>query len=74
MLAEVRQHGTTVYDGEAALALRAIETGARETRTRTDGGTTAYLSLMGRLLQVNKAGQADADREAASPVRSIVLP
>jgi len=74
MLGEVRQHGTTVYDSEAAIALRAIEAGAREIRTRTDGGTTAYLSLMGRLLQVNKAAQAPADREATSPLRSIVLP
>ena len=74
MLEEVRQHGTTVYDGEAALALRAIEAGARETRQRSGGGTTAYLSLMGRLLQVNKAGQAAAEGQPASPARSIVLP
>ena len=73
MLEEVRQHGTTVYDGEAALALRAIEAGARETRTRADGGPTAYLSLMSRLLQVNKAAQADRT-DAARPASSIVLP
>ena len=55
MLEEVRSTGATVYDGEAAIALRAIEAGARETRSRADGGPTAYLALMGRLLQVNKA-------------------
>src|SRR5688572_3913875 len=33
MLDEVRQHGSTIYDREAAIALRAIEAGARETRT-----------------------------------------
>ena len=75
MLEEVRQHGTTVYDGEAALALRAIEAGARDTRTRTEGGTTAYLSLMNRLLQANIAAQPAARRpEAAGPAGSIVLP
>lgn len=72
MLEDVRQHGTTVYDGEAALAVRAIEAGARETRTRTDGSPTAYLSLMNRLLQVNKAA-ATAETPAA-PASSIVLP
>ena len=74
MLEEVRQHGTIVYDGEAALALRAIEAGARETRGRSGGGATAYLSLMGRLLQVNRAGQTAAEGQPASPARSIVLP
>ena len=73
MLEEVRQHGTTVYDGEAALALRAIEAGARETRSRADGGPTAYLSLMSRLLQVNKAAQAGRS-DAGRPASSIVLP
>ena len=32
MLAEMRQQGATVYDGEAAIVLRAIEQGARESR------------------------------------------
>jgi hypothetical protein len=73
MLEEVRQHGTIVHDGEAALALRAIEAGAREARTRADGSPTAYLSLMSRLLQVNKAARADRT-DAGKPARSIVLP
>ena len=55
LLAQVREHGATVYDREAAIALRAIERGARElTRPAED---TAYLTLMERLLQVNKAGE-----------------
>ena len=75
MLEEVRQHGTKVYDGEAALALRAIEAGARDTRTRAQGETTAYLSLMSRLLQANIAAQPATQRpEAAGPAGSIVLP
>jgi hypothetical protein len=75
MLDEVRQHGSTVYDREAAIALRAIEAGARETRTRAEGGTTAYLTLMGRLLQVNRAAQGAADGDGpTAPVSSIVLP
>jgi hypothetical protein len=72
MLEEVRAHETKVYDAEAALALRAIETGARETRARTDGSPMAYLALMGRLLQVNKAAgptqKADAPAIPASPI------
>jgi hypothetical protein len=75
LLEEVRSHGTTVYDGEAALALRAMEAGARETRARTDGGSTAYLSLMGRLLQVNRAAAGPGSgASATSAASSIVLP
>ena len=75
LLEDVRSHGTTVYDGEAALALRAMEAGARETGARTDGGPTAYLSLMGRLLQVNRAAAGLAAPGAgAGAASSIVLP
>jgi hypothetical protein len=75
LLEDVRQRGTTVYDGEAAIALRAIEAGARETGTRTDGSPTAYLSLMGRLLQVHRAARpGDTPAAATGPASSIVLP
>ncbi len=55
LLAQVREHGATVYDREAAIALRAIERGARELTRPAEG--TAYLTLMERLLPVNKAGE-----------------
>ena len=74
LLAEVRQHGATVYDREAAIALRAIERGAREL-TRP-GEPTAYMSLMGRLLQVNKAAEASQGSEvpAGAKAGSIIIP
>jgi hypothetical protein len=75
LLVEVRQQGATVYDREAAIALRAIERGAR-TLTRP-GETTAYLALMGRLLQVNKAAEgAEGHGAAAGQPRagSIIIP
>jgi hypothetical protein len=50
LLAEVREQGTSVYDHEAAVALRAVEEGARETRKNL-GGDSPYLEIMGRLLQ-----------------------
>lgn len=75
LLEDVRSHGTTVYDGEAALALRAMEAGARDTRVRADGSPTAYLSLMGRLLQVNRtAAGARSAGMGTGPTSSIVLP
>jgi len=55
MLAEMRQQGVKVYDREAAIVLRAIEKGARETR-KVEPGDTSYLTLMARLLQRNRAG------------------
>ncbi len=54
-LAEMREKGVKVHDREASIVLRAIEKGARETR-KIEAGDTAYLTLMARLLQRNRAG------------------
>jgi hypothetical protein len=78
LLVQVREHGATVYDREAAIALRAIERGAR-TLTRPEE-QTAYLALMGRLLQVNKAAAPDAEQpkggqgSAGGRGGSIIIP
>jgi hypothetical protein len=75
LLEEVRQHGTKIYDSEAAVALRAIEKGAREMRTATEGGVTAYLTIMYRLLQINRAAQPTAGGQGPQrPASSIILP
>jgi hypothetical protein len=68
MLAEMRQHGAKVYDREAAIVLRAIERGARDTR-KIEAGDTAYLVLMARLLQRNRATP-----RAAPPASSLIIP
>jgi len=74
LLAQAREHGATVYDREAAIALRAIERGARSL-TRP-GEAATYLALMGRLLQVNKAAEQGPGAETARGVRpgSIIIP
>jgi hypothetical protein len=69
MLAEMRQQGATVYDREAAIVLRAIEKGARETRTM-EPGDTSYLTLMARLLQRNRTSAAQPPAEP----RSLIIP
>jgi hypothetical protein len=51
LLADMRQRGARVSDREAAVALRAIEKGAREVRNAVEGGDTAYLTLMARIGQ-----------------------
>jgi hypothetical protein len=68
MLADMRQQGATVYDGETAIALRAIEKGAREIGKVEPGGAS-YLKLMARLLERNRATAAPA----AEP-RSLIIP
>jgi hypothetical protein len=73
VLADVRERGTTVYDGEAALALRAIERGAVEVRATAGGGDTAYLDLTRRLLQWT-ATASRPDRERPQPGGLIVVP
>ena len=65
VLTDVRQQGVTVYDGEAAIALRAIEAGAREA-VKAGGPDTAYLDLMRRLLQVNPASPRDSESSGTS--------
>ena len=70
MLAEVRARGTKIYDGEVAIALRAIERGARDTQKQAVG-ETAYISLIGRLLHVRSR---PATEEAAKPASSLILP
>jgi hypothetical protein len=70
LLATVRQDGATVYDGEAAITLRAIEHGARTVRGHA-GEPDGYLSLMGRVLQVNRAAETQGQGTSQS---SIILP
>jgi hypothetical protein len=69
MLEEIRKQGARVFDHEAAVTLRAIETGARET-AKLEAGDTVYLVLMRRLLDV----QADATNASETPQSSLILP
>jgi hypothetical protein len=69
MLAEMQQQGATVYDREAAITLRAIEKGARETR-KVEPGDASYLTLMARLLLRNRAGSQPPPEEP----RSLIIP
>jgi hypothetical protein len=74
MLEEMRTQGARVFDHETAVVLRAIEQGARETRKHSGGASDAYLTLMGRLLQVNRINRS-GDAAAGEPAApSIVLP
>jgi len=52
MLARIREQGATVYDGETAIVLRAIERGAREVKVSGESDTV-YMELIARLLQAN---------------------
>lgn len=64
LLADMRQRGAKVYDREAAVALRAMETAARDVRRAADGGDTAYLTLMARL---HPQAPAEAPRRPEGP-------
>ena len=70
LLAEMREAGASVYDGEAAIVLRAVEQGAR-----ASGGETTYLELMGRILQTNRAARSAGPPSAARPAtQSLIIP
>ena len=76
LLDELREQRVKVYDGEAAIVLRAIEQGGREAR-RAGGGDTAYLTLMSRLLQRNATDRppSEAPTGPAPAERSpLILP
>jgi|RhiMetdeSRZDD1v2_1073273.scaffolds.fasta_scaffold79858_2 hypothetical protein len=68
MLAEMRQQGATVYDREAAIVLRAVERGARETR-KAEPGDAPYLTLMARLLHRNRSTPPPAGEQP-----SLIIP
>jgi hypothetical protein len=70
MLSDMRTRGATVYDGEVAIALRSIEAGARAA-AKAGGPDTAYLALVGRLLQVGAAGEPQGPAKAGS---SLIVP
>ena len=56
LMEQVREQGATLFDREAAITLRAIEQGAATVGRDQDqdGGDTAYIDLMARLLQVRR--------------------
>jgi hypothetical protein len=67
---EIRERGTKIYDGELAITLRAIERGARDIHNQAVEDT-AYISLVGRLLQ---AGGQPTGEETPNPASSLILP
>ena len=60
----------SALEREMAAVLRRIEQGARNTRTQLEGGETAYLGLIRRLMQQSAA--AGPRDEPRSP--SLILP
>lgn len=69
LLAQVREQGAAIFDREAAITLRAIETGARTVGGQSGGTDSAYIELMARLLQVKKA-----PADSPQPASPIILP
>ena len=69
MLGDMEKQGARIYDREAAIVLRAIEKGARETRN-IEPGEAAYLALMARLLRRNRTGA----QQPAEPTNSLIIP
>lgn len=74
LLAQMKEQGAVVYDHEVAIVLRAIEQGSRQTRNVSEGGDTAYLSLMGRLLQLNHAAREQTSPDSGTGPSPLILP
>lgn len=70
LLTQIRAQGGTVYDREAAIALRAIEQGGKEVAAPGEGDRV-YLDLVGRLLQETATPEPNT---APSPSGSLILP
>ena len=70
-LSRMREQGATVYDGETAIVLRAIERGATEIRP-PEGGDTAYADLILRLLQIGPASPSPS--EPAPDAGGLIMP
>lgn len=72
LLEHAEQQGQKVHKAEVAIVLRALEKGARAARTMTDGGDTAYLGLMRRLLR-QQDGQ-EPEQASERPGSSLIIP
>ncbi len=74
LMEQVREQGATLFDREAAITLRAIERGAATVGRDQDqdAGDTAYIDLMARLLQVNRA-KADTPARGSPIIRARSL-
>lgn len=70
-LARLREQGATVYDGETAIVLRAIERGATDIQP-PEGGDAAYGELMRRLLQT--AAAAPSPDDPAPESGTLIVP
>jgi len=73
LLGQIREQGGTVSDAEGAIALRAIEQGARDAKKTGDGTDASYAALIARLLQVRRA-QGQAPKEPAKTASPLILP
>jgi hypothetical protein len=71
LLTQMREQGARIFDGEAAVVLRAIEQGARTLKGPGEGDT-AYLELMARLLA--GAGTPEPARPEPAAGGSLILP
>jgi len=71
LITQIREQGARVFDGEAAVVLRAIEQGARTLR-KPEESETVYLELLARLLR-GAAAPEPAPAEPA-PGGSLILP
>lgn len=72
-----RREGARLPDPDVAVALRRIETAAREAKTALGGGPNAYLTLLERVLQPRDAAEAtnsDQGAEAAGPGSRLIVP
>jgi hypothetical protein len=72
MLGEMRTQGAKIYDGEVAIALRAIERGVRDAHV-TDAEANAYLTLIGRLLH-GGSGRRGPEEKSDQPASSLIVP
>ena len=70
MLSQMREQGATVYDGETAIVLRAIERGAREIKGPEEGDA-AYVDLLARLLPVSATPPSAT---GPGPASALIVP
>ena len=72
LLRQIREEGISIGDADAAEVLRAIAKGAEQMRGAAEGGATAYLTLIRRLLAA--ASESTAHESEPDAARSIILP
>lgn len=74
LVSEITKEGGSALERDAAIALRRIETAARESAKSEPGGTVFQQLLLRVLLPLGGSGSADPPQAPSAPASTLIIP